>query len=279
MAVDDHALEPRQEWLVRDATGSPATKASPTLDQVRQLASELNDDERSQLAYQLWDDLPAHYRANFIRSRFDEICDVAGISTQGQLKKLFITFWNPVRDALFDPSKISELYSAPRRFDLTTIFVATAALSLLLGTLSTIGTQPAIIVFLACLIAIIAAAQAFFEKVANPRGVSIVTGATFVTLFFLGLSLFNRWALLTSLLLDVVIRRRSFSGPSILLLTVLGCVFGAFVGYLFGALVGGVFLLADLLRGKFKGTKAAGLSGTESSTETTLDTETVNERT
>jgi hypothetical protein len=130
------------------------------------------------------------------------------------------------------------LYSAPRRFDLATIFVVTAAYSLLLGGLTAMDASPLVKVVVTALVTIIAVAQAFFLKIANPRGVSIVAGSIAYTLI--------------SCLIWITFRN-IFIDSFFLVVLINGVIGGGIIGYLFGTLVGGVFLVADKLRRKMEG--------------------------
>jgi hypothetical protein len=92
-------------------------------------------------------------------------------------------------------------------------------------------------VVIASLLAIVAATQALFREVANPRGVSIVTGAVAYTLM--------SWIIWLTI-------RRVFPNSFFFVTVINGILGGAFLGYLAGTLVGGMFLVADILRGKFE---------------------------
>ena len=133
---------------------------------------------------------------------------------------------------LFDPSNTSELYSAPRRFDLATIFVVMAAYSLLFGALAGLDALPIVKIFVGGLLAIVAVAQAFFLNVYSPRGVSIATAIPVYTSFVIWM-----WSAYP----------RSFPGWLVVLMLLVGPP----LGYIAGVLVGGVFLVADLVRKKF----------------------------
>ena len=150
---------------------------------------------------------------------------------------------NSLWQFLFDPQDASKLFSAPRRFDLATIFVITAAYSLLFGFLSFVdrgwlesGLQPGMTIVAGVLLTAVAIGQAWLFGQANPRGVSVIVGA--ITLTFLTIIL--SW-----------IYPRMFPSPWLLVVLFTGVIGGAFLGYTAGVLVGGMFLIADLLRRKF----------------------------
>jgi hypothetical protein len=144
------------------------------------------------------------------------------------------TLW----DRLFDPARTSELYSAPQRFDLATIFVVTAAYSILFGAMSAMNEYfgPITKAAVGVLVTVVAVAQAFYKDIANPRGVSVVTGAITQTVIMILLEIFAPRLLLF---------------PGFIVVILFGVLGGAFSGYLAGVLVGGVFLVADALRKRF----------------------------
>jgi hypothetical protein len=96
----------------------------------------------------------------------------------------------------------------------------------------------------------VAVGQALLLNVANPRGVSIMVGAAAYTIF--------------SLILRSV-HPRVFPDSLLFVSVINGLIGGAVLGYIAGVLVGGVFLAADVIRGKFdRGNK---LTAEESSDE------------
>jgi hypothetical protein len=143
--------------------------------------------------------------------------------------------WHTLLRPVFDPRYVSGIYSVPRRFDLATIFVVTAAYSLLLGGLSALDATPIVKTVVAGFVTMIAVAQAALVKLVHPRGTSIVVGAVINLIF--------TW------LIWLEIGRRIPIPFVVVALT--GVLIGGFLGYLTGTVVGGVFLIADLLRGRF----------------------------
>lgn len=213
--------------------------SSNPIEQLVAEAKALSPDDRLRLVTRLWKSLPAeHQRALSSLLREDEIQEF--FSPRDPFASLPILPRRPkgLREnelwkKLFDPANTSELYSAPKRFDLATIFVVTAAYSLLLGGLAMLDAIPVVMVGFSVLAAVVTGAQAYFQNTLNPRGVSIVAGMVVSTLFV--------WA-------GHVILRSYVAIPFTTFFFGLGC--GSFVGYLMGTLVGGVFLVADELRGK-----------------------------
>jgi hypothetical protein len=129
------------------------------------------------------------------------------------------------------------LYSAPRRFDLATILVVTAAYSILLGGFSALNAFPVLTIAVATFITLVGFGQALLFGGLKPRLASTVVGVFIVDLpliafYFFGPSpriVFNIWWF------------RIFYA-------VVGAGVGAILGYLVGTLIGGVFLVADVIR-------------------------------
>ena len=225
--------------------GTPAT-AQPVDDLIR-AAEQLTPDERLRLIARLWSNLPRDHRAALVTLQLNDTYTAHATThtteKQPQLPADFVVgppsepLWPQLYQWLFAPDNASGLYSAPRRFDLATIFVVTAAYSLLLGGLTAIGMPPLVKVVVAALVTIIAATQALFLKVANPRGISIITGAIAYTVM--------SWCIWLSV-------RYVFPNSFFFVTFINGIIGGAILGYLLGTLVGGIFLVADMLRGKFE---------------------------
>lgn len=127
---------------------------------------------------------------------------------------------------------VPKVYSAPRRFDLATMFVAMILYSLLFGGLTAIGVDGIAILVLAGWILGIAVSQAALFHGAQPRVASAIAGGfMMLVLVFLGNALFGSltfWVAIIGLFISVF--------------------FGTALGYMSGTLVGGLFLFADLVR-------------------------------
>jgi len=144
--------------------------------------------------------------------------------------------WDELMRPLFNPSRATGIYSVPRRFDLATIFVVTAAYSILLGGLTALDATPIIKTLVAGFVTIVAISQAGLEKRIHPRGTSIIAGAIAFTIIVA-----VEWLEL----------RRHVPIPFIAIV-IAGVLIGSFLGYLAGTVAGGVFLVADLLRGRLE---------------------------
>jgi hypothetical protein len=217
-------------------TDCSTSEHTASLAEVSALANSLDPKDRMRLIASLLESLSPRHRAailaygrQIVRPLDDEIDNSIKLTPIGPTVP---TLW----DRLFAPTDTSDLYSAPRRFDLATIFVVTAAYSLLFGLMTPLDFGPAMKVAVGLLVTIVATTQAFYHDKANPRGISVVTGAIALTVILVVLKVFVRNSIYGSLFVVVVFY---------------GLIGGAIAGYLSGTLVGGVFLVADKLRTYF----------------------------
>jgi hypothetical protein len=126
-------------------------------------------------------------------------------------------------------------YAAPRRFDLATILVVTAAYSILLGCLSGFGAHPILSTTVAGFITFVGLGQALLFGGRRPRlASSLVGGCMFGLPITAGLMLLPQPRPAPPINFASV-----FIGYAL-------C--GAILGYLAGVLIGGVFLVADVVR-------------------------------
>lgn len=127
--------------------------------------------------------------------------------------------------------RVRKVYSAPRRFDLATLFVVTILYSLLFGILTACEFEPRLIVSVAVFLSAIGISQAALFQGQMPRLASVIVGGI-------------AWSTLVGIVgwssVDFV--------DEYVLMIVINLFPGLFVGYLCGTLVGGVFLIADHLR-------------------------------
>jgi hypothetical protein len=206
----------------------------PTLDEVVAVAESLAPDDRLRLIARLWESMPAeHWAAPSpnelieIKRRLGDFSTVAATIIPSGFIERVRAFCAPGGPAL---------YSAPRRFDLATIFVVTAAYSLLFTGLTLLDFHPLEMLVIGAFITVIGVGQALLIKVLNPRAASIVVGAAF------------------SICIGIV--WWTYEDDPLWLLMIIVVVYGLFAGgvfgYIAGVLVGGVFLVADALRHKFK---------------------------
>jgi hypothetical protein len=131
------------------------------------------------------------------------------------------------------------LYAAPRRFDLATLLVITTAYALLMGGLGALGAPPLFTAIVAGYVTLVGIGQAALFGGRKPRRPSMLVGMTLYAIWILT-TMWNIWHVV------------SFGSalPFILFVSTVGLVQGAILAYLAGVLVAGVFLVADLLRGR-----------------------------
>jgi hypothetical protein len=137
------------------------------------------------------------------------------------------------------PAPRYKVYSAPRRFDLATIFVVTAAFSVLFASMSALRLPPLFSAGVAGFISLVGSSQALLFRGQRPRTASLIVGAV-------ACSLLNLAAWMGS-------GFRAYATFQLWLGGIYSIIGGAFLGYVAGAFVGGVFLVADVLRGRFGG--------------------------
>ena len=124
------------------------------------------------------------------------------------------------------------LYSVPRRFDLATVLVVTAAYSLLLGSLTAAKAHPLLTTAVAGFVTLVGSGQALLFGGLKPRLASIVVGISLFELMVIVAYFVNSPAM----------------GSFIWLFIVINAAYGLILGYVVGTVVGGVFLVADAIR-------------------------------
>ncbi len=243
MVPNQEFAEPPAEWLAESGKGTPTVSRTPSVEELHAMALPLDDDQRLRLVARLWKSLPADHRAALLTLQLEDNHDESGRIEPTPQEPSSDTGKPTLYGLLFDRRHASDLYSAPRRFDLATIFVVTAAYSMLFGAMSTFNDYfgPVTQVAVGVLVTTVAVTQALYKDAANPRGVSVVTGSITQTVILVVLRVISPYYL---------------PGPLFLVIVLYGIIGGAISGYLSGTLVGGVFLVADMLRGKFEGRNA-----------------------
>jgi hypothetical protein len=241
--LESYPLDAIQHTELSDPTGSQSDIAPaqtpqqpPDVDNVMKLVHKLELYDRMRLIARLWESLPPASRVEMITLGLENLEHFSGDAAGGQ------RFIEPERQRprlwrfLFDPVRTSELYSAPRRFDLATMFVGTAAYSILFGILTALDAVfdygPLPLLVLGSIIAAVAVAQSIWHEFANPRGVSVIVGTAAFTLLLCLLAVFHPRA----------------DGAALIWALMAGLIAGPVLGYFAGVLVGGVFLVADLFR-------------------------------
>jgi hypothetical protein len=217
-------------------------------------AESLDPDDRMRLIARLWASLPEDYFEEPIpreprlpesrppESKPLKLASTDAMSFSGDMRQLIDGAIDFTRK-LFRPPDMppaEKIYSAPRRFDLATIFVVTFAYSLLLGLMNyVVGYMDfprATSLVVAGFVTFVGVGQAVLYGGQNARIASVVTGIAFCVLW-------NMTA--------VVWPPRGAAGIALLFLIPFSGALGAGCGYVAGVLVGGVFLVADKLRTYF----------------------------
>lgn len=231
------------------STAAAVPAAGTTLDDAFRQAEMLAPLDRLRLAARLWMTLLPVHRAALVHFQWERFSIAAAASSvnAGQVDDpataaTAAPYWltsgvseRTLWHLLFDHSHTSGLYSAPRRFDLATIFVVTGAYSVLLGVMSILNFVPAAKIIIGLLLAFVAVVQSVYHERANPRGVSVVAGSIGYALIS-----FVLW----------LIGPRWFPDSFLFVVVINGLIGGAILGYIAGVLVGGMFLAADMLRTK-----------------------------
>ena len=202
--------------------------------QVYRDAASLEPADRLRLIARLWASLPTDHwaaptakeRAEIERRLNDRDADAVADASWRIAER--------IRAGCVEPRPT--VYSAPRRFDLATIFVVTSAYAILFGGFSALGAWPIVSVVIGGYITVVGIGQAVLFGSEKPRSASILVGVVLHAIIWIG-----TWVAAPRLL------------PAAFVIFMAGYIVigGVILGYCAGTLVGGVFLLADVLRGRF----------------------------
>lgn len=202
------------------------------LDDAFNAAESLDPDDRLRLIARVWASLPEEYwAAPSARDR----ADVRAMLVRDDTDRMTTLPRKIAQQVAGVPPApfAAKIYSAPRRFDLATIFVVTFAYSMLFAVMSGFTFPPTVSVIVGLFITLVGAGQALLFGGRKPRAASIITGAI---------------ACIPLTLTTIMLTRRGFRGDEMLVAIPLSGIFGAGLGYIAGVLVGGVFLFADSIR-------------------------------
>ena len=139
-------------------------------------------------------------------------------------------------------------YSAPRRFNLATVLVATTAYAILLAGLKALDFGQAVLIYAASLVTLVAIAQSLFASwdspkrfllifSNNPRQISVLVGILFAPAVN---PTYSAWVFR-------IVLQDGLAFDSLLRVGTIFILPGTLLGYLSGVLVAGVFLVADYL--------------------------------
>jgi hypothetical protein len=197
------------------------------------VAEKLEPRERLRLIARLWESLPAEHWPVVDDS---ELTDARRQLIESDVRWMEPVPWPVVERMLVERPRLRppKIYSAPRRFDLATIFVVTVAYSILLTGMGLLQFPPLASLIVAGFVTLIGISQALLFGGNQPRLASLLAGTVLYSIAMLAYWLAGGPRLMpTSAFLAL--------GTSVL-------IGGAILGYLSGTLIGGVFLLADYVR-------------------------------
>ena len=154
-----------------------------------------------------------------------------------------VSDYDPLRAAPPSASH-GDLYSVPRRFDLSSMLVATTAYALLFTCMTVLNFRFWTFVYFAVMLAFVAVAQSVWADRYHPRRVSQLAGVAYqlsVIAILIALQRFFPQVQLSG--------ERSFDRQMLLSMMCVVLLVSPILGYLSGVLVAGTFLVADALRG------------------------------
>ena len=210
------------------------------IEEVASAAKSLEPADRLRLIARLWASLPSDHWAAPTSAERDRL---RRHLTQVDVDLLDEVPWKIVErmTARYAAVAGTKIYSAPRRFDLATIFVVTSAFAILFGLMralqGVLQFPPTASLYVAGFITLVAIGQAALFGGLRPRRASMLVGVTIFVVIFGGTWLFSA---------------RMMPGPWILTIVVQAVIYGVIFGYIAGVLVGGVFLVADYARQRFR---------------------------
>ncbi len=205
------------------------------LDEVFHESETLSPDDRLRLIALVWASLPVgHWAAPGAR----DLAEVRGMLGDVDTDRLGEVPWKVVRQmsGLHPATPATKIYSAPRSFDLATIFVVTFAYSLLFAVMSFASFPPLMSLAVGAFITVVGVCQAVLFGGKYPRAASYLSGAVLYV---------------AATIIMSVLAPRGFRIEYLVLGIPMSIIFGAIFGYLAGVLVGGVFLVADHIRNWF----------------------------
>lgn len=130
-------------------------------------------------------------------------------------------------------------YAAPRKFDMATLFVITIVYSCLLGAMTALGWNQFVILGILAYFTMIGVAQAVLFRGNRPRLASLIAGGAIPPLGVIA----------TVIILNNDVNQINVGSFETGVVFWCSILFGAILGYVSGAMIGGVFLVADFLRG------------------------------
>jgi putative addiction module component (TIGR02574 family) len=204
-------------------------------DETLHAAQSLTPDERLKLIARLWASLPHELWPTPTEKQLDE--SHRRLAGEG-IRSGEAVPWLVVEQMLADCVRSTRpvIYSAPRRFDLATIFVVTSAFAVLYGAMASFNMPPALSIMVGIFVAAVGVGQAALFGGLKPRTASIVVGAVMYPILWVA---------------SVMIFSPGVPAPVYVMTILGGAISGGIFGYIAGVMVGGVFLIADKFRQRF----------------------------
>src|SRR3954451_2003365 len=215
---------------------SRRTTLSASLVKSLELASSLSPEDRLRLISGVWASLPPWHSAAPTSTQLSDLQREFEEYDAGRTDKFG---WDIVLRLIAAgcPNEPPKIYSAPRRFDLSTIFVVTLAYSLLFGAMAGLSFPPAVSVIVGAFVLCVGAGQALLFGGKRPRTASLIVGTLIYSLAMVAVWLVNS--------------PRMYPASAVLVMGTYVMIGGGILGYLSGVMIGGVFLVADKLRKRF----------------------------
>jgi hypothetical protein len=218
----------------------PEPEHEPDIEVVLRSARDLDPADRLRLIARLWASLPLEHWA---APTSDQQTDIMRRLDPATSDSILEVPWRIIDRVLDHYPKASpaKVYSAPRRFDLATIFVVTTAYCLLFASLSALNWPGIVSLIVGGFITLVGIGQAVLYGGTRPRKASIVVG---IGLCGIGSA--------TPLLFQTGrVYPDGYLLGMFLYVAIVGTTSGAILGYLAGTLVGGIFLITDYVRQRF----------------------------
>jgi|SRR5688572_2787923 len=196
-------------------------------------AQTLPPTDRLRLIERLWESIPT---ASWPAQHSDELAAAQRQLMESDARSMEPVPWPIVQRLIADSLRSSrpKVYSAPRRFDLATVFIVTVAYSLLFGGMALFQFPPIVSLAVASFITFVGVSQAILFGGKKPRAASIIVGTVIY-----GVSMLVYW---------IILGPRMYPASELLIAGTLLIIGGGILGYLAGACVGAVFMLAEFIR-------------------------------
>src|SRR3954462_162592 len=182
MAIGSEHIAP----IPASQSGGDSKRTTPSVSLVKslELASSLSPEDRLRLISGVWASLPPWHSAAPTSTQLSDLQREFEEYDAGRTDKFG---WDSVLRLIAAgcPKEAPKIYSAPRRFDLSTIFVVTLAYSMLFGVMNAASFPPGVSAVVAGFISLVAIGQAFLFGGRQPRTASVLVGTLIYVLTML----------------------------------------------------------------------------------------------